>query len=237
MDNKTETIYYSLKFIIVGDQSVGKTNILHRYAKGIFSSEYHITIGMDFLSQNIELNNNIFHLQLWDTAGSEKFRSVTRGYFSNSACAIVVYDITNEKSFESVKEWVEECKLYTNKTIHLVLVGNKNDLNEKRKITKEQGKELATEYGMEFYESSALTGDNINEIFVDSCKIIDNNIKNNLYDLNNPSNGIRTYEVEDDMKIDKSYNYDINGTINSRYTLDKKKHKKKQKSKCYCKIN
>ena len=122
MDNITDKIYYSIKFILVGNQSVGKTNIIHRYAKGIFSNEYHITIGMDFLSQNIELNNNIYHLQLWDTAGSEQFRSITRGYYNNSICAIVVYDITSEKSFASVKEWVEECKLYTNSTIHLVLL-------------------------------------------------------------------------------------------------------------------
>ena len=111
MDNITDKIYYSIKFILVGNQSVGKTNIIHRYAKGTFSDQYLITIGMDFLSQTIELNKNIFHLQLWDTAGSEQFRSITRGYYNNSACAIIVYDITNEKSFTSVREWVKECKL------------------------------------------------------------------------------------------------------------------------------
>ena len=200
-----DKIFYSVKIIIIGDQNVGKTNIIHRFTDGEFSNQYMITIGMDYLSHNIKINKNIFHLQLWDTAGSERFRSITKGYFSNSACAIIVYDITNEKSFDSIKEWVNECKLYTNKNIHLVLVGNKNDLKEQRKIEKEQGEELAKEYDMKFFEGSALTGDNIEEIFVDICKTINKNINDKLYDLNDPSIGIKISEREDDMEINKTY--------------------------------
>ena len=200
-----DKIFYSVKIIIIGDQNVGKTNIIHRFTDGEFSNQYMITIGMDYISHNIKINKNIFHLQLWDTAGSERFRSITKGYFSNSACAIIVYDITNEKSFDSIKEWVNECKLYTNKNIHLVLVGNKNDLKEQRKIEKEQGEELAKEYDMKFFEASALTGDNIEEIFVDICKTINKNIIDKLYDLNDPSIGIKISEREDDMEINKTY--------------------------------
>ena len=200
-----DKIFYSVKIIIIGDQNVGKTNIIHRFTDGEFSNQYMITIGMDYISHNIKINKNIFHLQLWDTAGSERFRSITKGYFSNSACAIIVYDITNEKSFDSIKEWVNECKLYTNKNIHLVLVGNKNDLKEQRKIEKEQGEELAKEYDMKFFEASALTGDNIEEIFVDICKTINKNINDKLYDLNDPSIGIKISEREDDMEINKTY--------------------------------
>ena len=204
IENK-DKIFYSVKIIIIGDQNVGKTNIIHRFTDGEFSNQYMITIGMDYISHNIKINKNIFHLQLWDTAGSERFRSITKGYFSNSACAIIVYDITNEKSFDSIKEWVNECKLYTNKNIHLVLVGNKNDLKEQRKIEKEQGEELAKEYDMKFFEASALTGDNIEEIFVDICKTINKNINDKLYDLNDPSIGIKISEREDDMEINKTY--------------------------------
>ena len=200
-----DKIFYLIKIIIIGDQNVGKTNIIHRFTDGEFSNQYMITIGMDYISHNIKINKNIFHLQLWDTAGSERFRSITKGYFSNSACAIIVYDITNEKSFDSIKEWVNECKLYTNKNIHLVLVGNKNDLKEQRKIEKEQGEELAKEYDMKFFEASALTGDNIEEIFVDICKTINKNINDKLYDLNDPSIGIKISEREDDMEINKTY--------------------------------
>ena len=95
---------YVVKIIVIGDQSVGKTNILNRFVKGQFSEEYAITIGMDFLTCNLELDDKIFKLRLWDTAGSERFRSVTKGYYSNSCCAIIVYDITDENSFKSVKD-------------------------------------------------------------------------------------------------------------------------------------
>ena len=103
---------YVVKIIVIGDQSVGKTNILNRYVKGEFSEEYAITIGMDFLSCNFELDDKIFILRLWDTAGSERFRSVTKGYYSNSCCALIVYDITDENSFISVKNWIEDCQSY-----------------------------------------------------------------------------------------------------------------------------
>ena len=226
-DNKT---FYSLKFIIIGNQSVGKTNIINRFVKGVFINKYMITIGLDYSTQNIKIDNTIFKLQLWDTAGSERFRSVTKGYFSNSVCALIVYDITDEKSFSSIKNWIEECKSYTNENILLVLIGNKNDLKEQRVITKEQGQSLAEEYGMQFYESSALTGENINEIFYESCKIINKNINNKIYDLNDPSNGIKAdiLKNEDEMTIDKSISANSNTKILDNNKLSNKK------SNCKC---
>ena len=157
---------YKLKIIIIGDQSVGKTNIINRYVKGEFSHDYMITIGMDFLTCNLKLKNKIFKLNLWDTAGSEQFRSVTKGYYRNSCCALIVYDITDEKSFKSVKQWIDDCYSYAGRNIHMVLVGNKVDLEKDRKVTKETAENLATEYGMNFYESSALNGYNIEKIFL-----------------------------------------------------------------------
>ena len=128
---------YAVKIIIVGDQSVGKTNLINRYVKGEFSEDYMITIGMDFLTCNLELEDKIFKLRLWDTAGSERFRSVTKGYYSNSCCALIVYDITDQNSFNSVKQWIEDCQSYASKNIHLILVGNKIDLKEQRKVNEE----------------------------------------------------------------------------------------------------
>jgi small GTP-binding protein len=205
MSDNNNKIFYSVKFIIIGNQSVGKTNIVHRFAKGEFSNEYSITLGLDYISQNIQIGDKIFLLQLWDTAGSERFRSVTKGYFNNSACAIIVYDVTSESSFRATKEWIEECKKYTNNNIHLVLVGNKIDLVEQRKITMEEGKNFADENGMTFFETSALTGENIEKIFFDSCKIINENLDKNFYDLNNVRNGIKKCEMDDEiMKINKT---------------------------------
>ena len=197
---------YAVKIIIVGDQSVGKTNLINRYVKGEFSEDYMITIGMDFLTCNLELEDKIFKLRLWDTAGSEKFRSVTRGYYSNTCYALIVYDITDDSSFNSVKQWIEDVQSFANKGTNLVLVGNKVDLNNKRKISKEEGQNLATEYGMDFYESSALTGENINDIFEGICQKVNQQIDEGKIDLNDPSNGISISEVEGNIKINKNLN-------------------------------
>ena len=197
---------YMVKIIIVGNSNVGKTNIVTRYVKGEFSNEYMITIGMDFLTCNLELDNKIFKLRLWDTAGSEKFRSVTRGYYSNTCYALIVYDITDDSSFNSVKQWIEDVQSFANKGTNLVLVGNKVDLNNKRKISKEEGQNLATEYGMDFYESSALTGENINDIFEGICQKVNQQIDEGKIDLNDPSNGISISEVEGNIKINKNLN-------------------------------
>ena len=229
MNNTNKAIYYSVKFIIIGNQSVGKTNIVHRFAKGEFSNEYSITLGLDYISQNIQIGDKIFLLQLWDTAGSERFRSVTKGYFNNSACAIIVYDITSESSFKATKDWIEECKKYTKDSIHLVLVGNKIDLVKQRKVTMEEGKNLAEENGMAFYETSALTGENIEKIFFDSCKIINENMDKNIYDIKSTNTGIKICEMEDEnMKISKTIVLD-----NQSVKLDRQKTKI-IKRKCHC---
>ena len=195
---------YKVKIIIVGDQSVGKTNIINRYVKGEFSKDYMITIGMDFLTCNLELDTKIFKLNLWDTAGSETFRSVTKGYYSCSCCALVVYDITNEKSFQSVKQWINDCQSFASKNIHLVLVGNKIDLQQDRNVTKESAEELATEYGMDFYEVSALSGENIDQLFYGICNFISQEIDNGKYDFDDPSTGVSKSDFEEGLQINKN---------------------------------
>ena len=217
MENEKKKCYM-VKIIIVGNSNVGKTNIVTRYVKGEFSNEYMITIGMDFLTCNLELDNKIFKLRLWDTAGSEKFRSVTRGYYSNTCYALIVYDITDDSSFNSVKQWIEDVQSFANKGTNLVLVGNKVDLNNKRKISKEEGQNLAREYGMDFYESSALTGENINDIFEGICQKVNQQIDEGKIDLSDPSNGISISEVEGNIKINKN--------LNAKNTIIAQTHKK-----------
>ena len=209
----TEEKCYIVKIIIIGNQSVGKTNIVTRYVKGEFSEDYMITIGMDFLTCNLKSDDKIFKLRLWDTAGSEKFRSITKGYYSNTCCALIVYDITNQNSFDSVKHWIEDVKNYTDKDTHLVLVGNKIDLKDQRKISKEDGQNLATQNGMDFYESSALTGENINNIFEGICKYVNQKIDEGKIDLNDPSNGISVSEIEEGVKIHKTMSFAENANI------------------------
>ena len=203
-NNSIQKECYKLKIIIVGDPSVGKTNIINRYVNGEFSRDYMITIGMDFLTCNLELDNKIFKLNLWDTAGSEQFRSVTKGYYSNSCCALIVYDITNEKTFQNVKQWMDDCYAFANKNIHLVLVGNKIDLQQDRKINKETAEEFAGQYGMDFYEVSALSGENIENIFFGICNFISQQIDEGKYDFNDPSVGVSKSNIEEGLKINRN---------------------------------
>ena len=168
---------YTFKYIILGDVSVGKTNILSRFNYKEFDNNVRSTIGVDFQKVKIKVGGISFRLNLWDTAGSEKYRSINHTYYKDADCAIIVYDITSKKSFQSGKGWIEDCKSNVgNKTPLFVLVGNKNDLGKERKVKKEEGVALAKEYDILFFESSALTGYNIEKIFTDSCYKIYENI-------------------------------------------------------------
>ena len=182
---------YLLKYIIIGDAAVGKSNLLLRYAHGQFKPEYQLTIGVEFGAKNVNIRNKIYRIQIWDTAGQENFRSITRAYYKNSVCALVVYDISNRDSFNNVSTWIEDCKNQSPKTIFMVLVGNKSDLEDRRQVSTEEGQELADKFGILFYETSAKEGTNVEEIFNDSADKIAKNIEQNYYDLENENCGIK----------------------------------------------
>ena len=182
---------YLLKYIIIGDVNVGKTNLLLRYAHGQFRSDYNVTVGVEFGAKNEIIGDNIYRIQVYDTAGAENFRSVTRTYYKSCVCAIIVYDITNRESFNNVNVWVEDCKNETAKTIQIVLVGNKTDLEDKRQVDTEEGEQLAEKYGILFYETSAKTGDNVNEILHMSAEEIAKKIEQDYYELDSEDCGIK----------------------------------------------
>ena len=179
------------KYIIIGDAAVGKSNLLLRYAHGQFKPEYQLTIGVEFGAKNVEIRNKIYRIQIWDTAGQENFRSITRAYYKNSVCALVVYDISSRDSFNNVSTWIDDCKNQSPKTIFMVLVGNKSDLEDRRQVSKDEGQELADKYGIQFYETSAKTGDNVESIFYNSADEIAKKIEQNYYDLDNDTCGIK----------------------------------------------
>ena len=182
---------YLLKYIIIGDAAVGKSNILVRYVHGQFKPEYQLTIGVEFGAKNINISSKVFRIQIWDTAGQENFRSITRAYYKNSVCALVVYDISSRDSFNNVTSWIEDCKNQSPKTIFMVLVGNKCDLEDKRQVSYEEGKELADKNELLFFESSAKDGINVDEIFENSAKEIAKKIEQGYYDLETDSCGIK----------------------------------------------
>ena len=182
---------YLFKYIIIGDAAVGKSNLLLRYTHGQFKPEYQLTIGVEFGAKNVQIRNKIYRIQIWDTAGQENFRSITRAYYKNSVCALVVYDISSRDSFNNVSTWIDDCKNQSPKTIFMVLVGNKSDLNDRRQVNTEEGQELAEKYGMLFFETSAKSGENVEEVFVKSADEIARKIDQGYYDLENDTCGIK----------------------------------------------
>ena len=191
MASTTVNFNYLFKYIIIGDSSVGKSNILLKYAHNQFKPEYQLTIGVEFGAKNIEINQKSYRIQIWDTAGQENFRSITRAYYKNSVCALVVYDVTNKDSFDSVKAWIDDCRAQCPKTILMVLVGNKTDLDSERAVSTEEGEEFAKANNMQFLETSAKNGTNIEDVFVESARIIAQKIDEGYYDLTNDNCGIK----------------------------------------------
>jgi len=194
--------HYLLKYIIIGNSSVGKSNLLLKFAHNKFLDEYQATIGVEFGAKNVEIDNKIFRVQIWDTAGQENFRSITRAYYKNSVCALIVYDINNEDTFDSVQSWIQECKLQTPKTVTMILVGNKCDLE--CKVDRNRAKEIAEENGMLYFETSAKTGKGVDELFKKSAAKIKDNIENNYYDLSNETCGVKIGNLLYDDQIKKN---------------------------------
>jgi Ras-related protein Rab-6A len=130
-----------------------------------FDSTYQATIGIDFLSKTMYLEDRTVRLQLWDTAGQERFRSLIPSYIRDSSVAVVVYDITSQKSFQQTRKWVDDVRGERGNDVIIVLVGNKTDLNDKREVTAQQGEEEAKKHGLMFIETSAKVGHNVKALF------------------------------------------------------------------------
>eukprot|EP00831_Metopus_contortus_P023493 TRINITY_DN20710_c0_g1_i3.p1 TRINITY_DN20710_c0_g1~~TRINITY_DN20710_c0_g1_i3.p1 ORF type:complete len:193 (+),score=26.25 TRINITY_DN20710_c0_g1_i3:762-1340(+) len=151
--------------VFMGDAYVGKTCLINRFMYDTFDPGYQVTVGIDFLSKTMYVEDKTIKLHLWDTAGQERFRSLIPNYVRDCAAAIVVYDITNRASFGAVKQWVLDAKQYTADSVKIMMVGNKMDLSDKRQVTAEEGAALAEEMELLFYETSAKDGTNIIEMF------------------------------------------------------------------------
>lgn len=178
IDMDSESLqYYSHQFrvILIGDGNVGKSSILRRFSGGKFSETTTATIGVDYHARIFKLHNNSVgvKLQLWDTGGQERFRSITRSYYRNCAGCIIVYDISNRESFEHVKEWLAEARSNTDRPgIVYLLVGHKVDLNTERQVPTTEGDEFARTNNIFFIETSAKVFCNIHEAFqIVACEI------------------------------------------------------------------
>ena len=171
MSELNESVY---KVLLLGDSSVGKTCFLMKYTDEAFQETHMATIGLDYRLKSMKLKNGkTVKIQIWDTAGQDRFRSITKNYYKGSHGIILIYDITNPITFENITHWVSQVREEASKNVVIYLIGNKIDLEEERKVSTEEGEKLAEKLGLPFNETSAFDGTNINETFDDIVERID----------------------------------------------------------------
>jgi small GTP-binding protein len=157
---------FSFKFIIVGSSGVGKTALLRRLTSDTFSPDSHSTIGVEYDSTVVEIDQQMIKLQIWDTAGQEKFRSIAKAYFRNAVGVLLCFDLTDQQTFDDVSMWLNEIRSICDQSIVILLIGNKSDLIPKRVITMTEAEHYAQHNHLNYLETSASNGTNVREAFV-----------------------------------------------------------------------
>jgi Ras-related protein Rab-2A len=168
----------TIKYIIVGNSNVGKSCLLLRYTENRYEPMHDITIGVEFGTKTVRVDNNTMKIQIWDTAGQESFKSIISSYFRGALGALLVFDLTNKESFDNIKDWIEMVKNKCNTPITFLLVGNKSDLEHERVVTKQEAYEFAQKNNMEYIETSTKSGNNVENAFNNINNIIFKKIKN-----------------------------------------------------------
>jgi Ras-related protein Rab-7A len=160
-----------LKIIILGDSGVGKTAFLQKYVHGHFIMEHKATIGADFITKELVIDDKMVTLQIWDTAGQERFQSLGVAFYRGADACVLVYDITNQKSFEDLEQWKREfigqAQPEDESSFPFLVIGNKADLNENRQVSVQAGREFCNKHGLKFFETSAKTGQNVEDAMKD----------------------------------------------------------------------
>ena len=189
-DDDSEDDYHLFKILLLGDSAVGKSCLLLRYCENSFQESHLTTIGLDFRLKTVNFEDKRkIKVQIWDTAGEDRFRAITRNYYRGANGIILMYDVTDQKSFEHIRDWVEKIKEDAVEEIIIYLVGNKIDLNNKRIITNEEGKKLAAEYNIKYYETSVKNSIGVEEVFLSLIKEMDDLfLEKNNKEVENPVN-------------------------------------------------
>ncbi|XP_025687748.2 ras-related protein RABB1b isoform X3 [Arachis hypogaea] len=186
---------YLFKYIIIGDTGVGKSCLLLQFTDKRFQPVHDLTIGVEFGARMVTIDSRPIKLQIWDTAGQESFRSITRSYYRGAAGALLVYDITRRETFNHLASWLEDARQHANPNMTIMLIGNKCDLSHRRAVSKEEGEQFAKENGLLFLEASARTAQNVEEAFIKTATKILQNIQEGVVDVSNESFGIKQANV------------------------------------------
>ena len=188
------------KVVLLGDSGVGKTCIISRYISGAFDQNSPTTNGASYASKIVEIANKSVSLDIWDTAGQEKYKSLTKFFYKDAKVAILVYDITQKESFTNMKQyWYEQLKEFGSKDIIIGVAGNKCDMYEKEDVSENEGKEFAEQIGAFFEMTSAKNNTGINDLFMNAAqRFFDPNYKQN------PEDGKENIESEGKVKLDSN---------------------------------
>nr|XP_061812244.1 ras-related protein Rab-8B-like isoform X1 [Nerophis lumbriciformis] len=180
-----KTYDYLFKLLLIGDSGVGKTCLLFRFSEDSFNTTFISTIGIDFKIRTIELDGKRVKLQIWDTAGQERFRTITTAYYRGAMGIMLVYDISNEKSFENIKNWIRNIEEHASSDVEKMVLGNKCDMTDRRQVSKDRGEKLAIDYGVKFMETSAKTSLNVEEAFYTMGRDILHNLSSKTVSTDN----------------------------------------------------
>ena len=163
----------SFKIIVIGDSGVGKSCLTTQAVRNNFQEFYQATVGFEFLTFNLRINNNVVKLQIWDTCGQEVYKSLISNFYRNSSLALILYAINNRDSFKHAENWLNDLKNQSNPNVRVFLVGNKSDLENERVVTKEEAEKFKDEKKLDkFIETSAKTGENARSALLEAAKLL-----------------------------------------------------------------
>jgi Ras-related protein Rab-10 len=170
MAKKTYDLLF--KLLLIGDSGVGKTCLLFRFSDDAFNTTFISTIGIDFKIKTVELGGKKIKLQIWDTAGQERFHTITTSYYRGAMGIMLVYDITNAKTFDNISKWLRNIDEHANEDVEKMILGNKCDMEDKRQVSRERGDAIAREHAIPFLETSAKGNVNVESAFMDLAQAI-----------------------------------------------------------------
>ena len=188
----------SFKLIVIGDSGVGKSCLTNNAIKNTFEDTYNATVGFEFFTFNIKLNNKVVKLQIWDTCGQELYRSLITNFYRNTSLAIMVYSINSKDSFENIEMWLRELRTHSSPDVKIFIIGNKVDLESEREVSKEQGETYSKDNNCDFFmETSAKTGLNTQNVFISAAKLLLDNY-NQYEDRKKKDNDAETDEMKNE---------------------------------------